>query len=128
MECGLPPRLQLLPPRLAKPLSHAQVKRAKATTKLPKLFAGNGLYLEVHAASASFWRCQYRWANSKETTISLGQYPEVSLAVAWNNRTQARRMLLDGLDRMQQSEKVKRKSRRAIEYSLHKVAMKWWVP
>jgi hypothetical protein len=34
-------------PRVAKPLSDAQVKRAKATTQLVKLFDGRGLYLEI---------------------------------------------------------------------------------
>jgi hypothetical protein len=64
-------------PRLATPLSDAQVKRAKAGAKLVKLFDGHGLYLEVQPTGAKFWRFRYRQANGKETTITFGPYPEV---------------------------------------------------
>jgi hypothetical protein len=86
-------------PRLAQPLSDAQVKRAKAGEKLVKLFDGNGLYLEVQPSGAKFWRLRYRQMNGKETTNTFGPYPEVSLADARNKRTEARRVLLEGGDR-----------------------------
>jgi hypothetical protein len=74
-------------PRLATPLSDARVKRAKADAKLVKLFDGHGLYLEVQPSGAKFWRFRYRQADGKETTITFGPYPEVSLADASHLRT-----------------------------------------
>jgi len=112
-------------PRIAKPLSDAQVKRAKAGAKLVKLFDGHGLYLEVQPSGAKFWRFRYRQANGKETTIAFGPYPEVSLADARNKRTEARRVLLEGGDPLQQREQVRRDSLRAAEYTFRKVAMEW---
>lgn len=112
-------------PRLATPLSDAQVKRAKAGTKLVKLFDGHGLYLEVQPSGAKFWRFRYRQANGKETTIAFGPYPEVSLAEARNKRTEARRILLEGGNPLQQRELARRDSLRATEYTFRKIAMEW---
>jgi integrase len=112
-------------PRLAKPLSDAQVRRAKADTKLVKLFDGHGLYLEVQPTGGKFWRFRYRQANGKETSITFGPYPEVSLADARNKRTEARRLLLEGLDPIQQREQVRRESLRATEYTFRKIATEW---
>jgi integrase len=112
-------------PRLAKPLSDAQVKRAKAGAKLIKLFDGHGLYLEVQPSGVKFWRFRYRQANGKETTLTFGPYPEVSLADARDKRSEARRLLLEGIDPIQKREQARRESVRAIEYTFRKVAMEW---
>lgn len=52
-------------PRLAQPLSDSQIKRAKAQTKLVKLFDGHGLYLEVHPSGGKFWRFRYRKSRAR---------------------------------------------------------------
>ncbi|MEX5744488.1 tyrosine-type recombinase/integrase [Massilia sp. X63] len=112
-------------PRLAQPLSDSQIKRAKAQTKLVKLFDGHGLYLEIHPSGGKFWRFRYRKADGKETTIGFGPYPEVSLVEARNKRTAARRVLLEGGDPLQQREQMRRESVRATEYTFRKVATEW---
>ncbi len=112
-------------PRLAQPLSDSQIKRAKAQTKLAKLFDGHGLYLEIHPSGGKFWRFRYRKSDGKETTIGFGPYPEVSLAEARNKRTEARRVLLEGGDPLQQREQMRRDSVRATEYTFRKVATEW---
>lgn len=112
-------------PKLAKPLSDIQVKRAKPGVKLVKLFDGHGLYLEVQPSGAKFWRFRYRQASGKETTITFGPYPEVSLADARDKRTEARRLLLDGSDPIQQRELTRRATVKASEYTFRKVATEW---
>jgi len=112
-------------PKLAKPLSDMQVKRAKPGTKIVKLFDGHGLYLEIQPSGAKFWRFRYRQANGKETTITFGPYPEVSLADARDKRTDARRLLLDGSDPIQQRELTRRATVKASEYTFRKVATEW---
>lgn len=112
-------------PRLAQPLSDMQVRRAKAQEKLIKLFDGHGLYLEVQPSGAKFWRFRYRKADGKETTMAFGPYPEVSLADARAKRTEARRILLDGGDPLQQREQARRDSLRATEYTFQKIATEW---
>jgi len=112
-------------PKLAKPLSDAQIKRAKAATKPVKLFDGHGLYLEVHPTGGKFWRFRYRQANGKETVIGFGPYPEVTLADARDKRTEARRVLLDGQDPMQQREQLRRAGMQASENTFRKLATEW---
>jgi hypothetical protein len=112
-------------PKLAKPLSDAQVKRAKVEAKLVKLFDGHGLYLEIQPTGGKFWRFRYRQPNGKETTITFGPYPEVSLAAARDKRTEARHWLLEGSDPGQQRDQGRRDSARASENTFRKIATEW---
>lgn len=57
---------------------------------------GGGMYLRVKAAG-KYWRLDYR-INGKAQTLSLGVYPEVSLAKARSRRDQARQRLADGIN------------------------------
>jgi hypothetical protein len=112
-------------PRLAKPLSDTQVKRAKADTKPVKLFDGHGLYLEVQPTGSKFWRFRYQQASGKETTMTFGPYPEISLADARNKRTESRRVLLNGGDPQQHREQARRESMQATEWTFRKIATEW---
>jgi integrase len=112
-------------PRLAKPLSDTQVKRAKADTKLVKLFDGHGLYLEVQPTGGKFWRFRYRQTSGKETIMTFGPYPEISLADARDKRTEARRVVLNGGDPQQHREQVRRESMQATEWTFRKIATEW---
>jgi hypothetical protein len=112
-------------PKLAKPLSDAQIKRAKPGIKLVKLYDGHGLYLEVQPSGGKFWRFRYRQASGKETTIKFGPYPQVGLADAREKRTETRRVLLDGGNPLQHREQALRASLLASEYTFRKVATEW---
>ncbi len=57
---------------------------------------GGGMYLLVRLGG-KYWRLDYRHA-AKRKTLSLGVYPEVSLAKARRRREVARELLADGLD------------------------------
>lgn len=112
-------------PRLAKPLSDAQIKRARASDRLVRLHDGHGMYLEVHPSGGKFWRFRYRQPNGKETVIAFGPYPEVTLAQAREKRTEARRALLEGADPMQRREQARRASMQASEYTFRRIAAEW---
>jgi hypothetical protein len=112
-------------PRLAKPLSDAQVRRAKADTKLVKLFDGHGLYLEVQPTGSKFWRFRYHQASGKETTMTFVPYLEISLADARDKRTEARRVLLKGGDPQQHREQTRRESMQATEWTFRRIATEW---
>lgn len=112
-------------PKLAKPLSDAQVKRARPGLTPVKLFDGHGLYLEVQPTGSKSWRFRYRQANGRDTRITLGSYPELSLADARDKRTELRRVLLDGGDPLQYRQQVKRAGLQASEYTFRKIATEW---
>jgi integrase len=76
-------------------LSDKQIKNAKPADKNYKLFDGEGLFILIHAKGGKYWRLKYRYAGS-EKEMSLGVYPDVSLADARKKRMELKLMLLDG--------------------------------
>jgi len=78
-------------------LTDTAIKKAKRRGKPYKLFDGQGLYLLVKLNGRKAWRFKYRF-NGKEKLISLGTYPEVSLAQARDRRKDAREKVADGID------------------------------
>lgn len=79
------------------PLTDAAIRRAKPAEKPQKLTDGGGLYLYITTAGARSWRWKYRIAG-KEKLLSIGLYPDVSLARAREARDEARRLLARGVD------------------------------
>ena len=63
-------------------ISDAALRAAKPTSKPYKLFAGNGLYLEVKPNGAKHWRWKYRLLG-KENRVALGSCPSVKRERQW---------------------------------------------
>ena len=84
-------------------LTDARIRALKPDPagKAQKHFDGHGLHLWVSAAGAKVWRLAYR-VDGKPRTMSLGPYPEISLADARTKRDQARAKLREGVDPMQE--------------------------
>jgi hypothetical protein len=67
-------------PKLITPLTDIQLRNAKPAEKPYKLSDGGGLYIEVMPNGSKFWRIKVRQANGKESRLTFGSYPEVTLA------------------------------------------------
>lgn len=78
-------------------LTDAALRRAKPTDKLQRLRDGDGLYLLLRPDGKRWWRFDYR-REGKDKTLSLGVYPDVSLARARQRAAEIRQQLLDGID------------------------------
>jgi len=78
-------------------LSDTKIRGVKPSEKQIKLFDGGGLFLLVTTAGGKLWRLKYRF-EGKEKLISLGTYPEISLADARDRRDKARVQLAHGID------------------------------
>ena len=78
-------------------LTDAAVKKAKPGEKPVRMFDGGGMYLEVQPSGSKWWRHKFRFGD-KEKLLSLGVYPEVSLAEARKRRYEARQLLAKGVD------------------------------
>jgi len=63
------------------PLTDAKARNAKPKARQFKVFDTDGLFLLVSPSGGKWWRFKYR-LDGKEKLISLGTYPEVSLAQA----------------------------------------------
>lgn len=111
-------------PKRIVPLMDAKVKNAKAEGKPLKLFDGSGLFLLVEPSGAKGWRLKYRHGG-KEKLISLGSYPETSLAEAREKRRESRKQLEKGLD-PSLARKIERKDRETRQARTFKrVADEW---
>jgi integrase len=84
-------------PKIVKPLSELECKRAKPKSKDYKLSDGAGMYLLVKISGSKLWRFNYIY-NQKQKTISLGIYPETSLQEAREIRETMRKTLKKGYD------------------------------
>lgn len=80
-------------------LKDALCKAAKPAEKAYKMFDGGGLHLFVSPTGSKTWRIAYRMAG-KPQTMSVGPYPEVSLADARGKRDALKVTLRDGGDPM----------------------------
>lgn len=106
-------------------LTVLQVKNAQKADRDYKLFDSHGLYLLVTKAGARCWRLKYRYAQ-KEKLLSFGQFPEVTLAVARDQRDKARATLREGKDPAVEAQKLKRDLILAASTTFKMVAEAWF--
>ncbi len=106
------------------PLTDVRIKQAKPREKPYKLADERGLYLEIAPAGGKWWRFKYRF-DKKEKRLSLGVYPDVTLAVARDRRDEARRLLANGIDPSQHRQATKKTKAGLLENSFEAVAREW---
>lgn len=75
----------------------AAIKAAPEGNKPRTLNDGGSLSLLVQPTGAAWWRLRY-WLAGRENRLSLGVYPEVSLADARARRDGARKLIAAGID------------------------------
>lgn len=112
-------------PKLATPLTDIQVRNAKPKDKLYTLADGGGMYLEVAPSGSKTWRMSYRQPNGKNTRLSFGSYPEVSLLDARKKRLDANKMRAAGSDPAQ-ARRIKKQAMDETErHTFETVAREW---
>lgn len=79
------------------PLSDAAVRNLKPRETQYKVSDFDGLFVLVKPTGARLWRFKYR-IGGKEKLLSIGPYPETSLAEARARRDAARSMVAKGVD------------------------------
>ena len=78
-------------------LTDTHIKRLKPGEKETKHADGGGLTLLVKPNGSKLWRLRYRF-EGKQKDLALGKYPAVSLAVAREERAEAKALLAQGID------------------------------
>lgn len=106
------------------PLSVLTVKAAKPKSKPYKLADEKGLYLEISPSGGKWWRYKYRF-DGKEKRISLGTYPDISLADARNSHAAARKLLANNIDPSEERKAKKISTKHNSENSFEIVARAW---
>jgi hypothetical protein len=100
-------------PKLATPLTEEQIESLLPKARSFIIGDGGGLYLEVTPTGAKLWRMAYR-RGGKETSITFGPYPSVSLTEARQHRDSARRLIDEGIDPVDRRRKQGKPERASI--------------
>lgn len=112
--------------RRAKPLTDTEVKNAKPKDgKQTTFFDGGGLFLLVSASGSKGWRFKYRYFG-KEKLMSFGPYPTVSLADARELRAEAKKLIVKGIDPLQERTEQRDQKRASLENTFKRVALEWY--
>jgi hypothetical protein len=85
-------------PKKVEPLTDQQLMDAAPGERPRRLSDGGGLYVEISPTGTKTWRMKFIDASGKETRITFGNYPKVSLDLARSQRAVVRKILKDGLD------------------------------
>jgi integrase len=88
------------------PLNDTQIKNAKPRERPYKIADASGLTLLINPNGSKWWRLRYR-INGTEKMLSLGVYPDVSLAKARSRRDEHRSLIVDGVDPSEKRQAVK---------------------
>lgn len=112
-------------PKLAPGLNSTQIKNAKPRNKPYKLADGQGLVLLVNPSGSMWWRLRYT-IDGREQMISLGIYPDVSLAVARSKAHEARTSLEKGDDPSKERKSEKLQRAVASRGTFKAVAEEWY--
>ena len=106
------------------PLNARQIDTAKPKEKEYKLTDGGGLYLLVKPNGAKYWRLKYRFFG-KEKKLSIGVYPDISLADARLKREEARKVIALGGDPGEEKKAEKLAKKASVENTFKAIALEW---
>lgn len=109
----------------AVPLTDTTIRGSKPRDITYKLSDGRGLQLHVTPQGSKLWRWAYRF-DGKQKLMSLGAYPDVSLAQARDKVDKARKLRAEAVDPMAQRKEQKIARRHAVESSFAAVAKLWY--
>lgn len=112
-------------PKLIVPLTDIQIRNAKATDKPYKLSDGGGLYVEIKPHGSKLWRMKVRQANGKESILSFGAYPGVSLVAARSERAKAKQQQAAGADPAQNKRIEKQQKKKSAINTFELIAREW---
>ena len=120
-----------MPKKLVDALSDVAVRGAKPALRdgVPadrKLHDGRGLYLLIRANGAKHWRIKYHFAH-RERLLALGEYPDVTLPRARQKAGEARNLVREGIDPVQDGREQKALRVNASLQTFAVVADEWLI-
>ena len=105
-------------------LTDVAIRNAKPAAKPYKMSDAAGLYLLVTPSGGRLWRVKFRVAG-KEKLLSLGGWPEVSLANARKERDKAREALAAGADPAREKQHAKHRAKVSAANTFGEIAQEF---
>lgn len=105
-------------------LTHLQIGHLKPAERPYKVTDGGALYLIVQPNGSKLWRMNYRYLD-KQRTLSIGIWPDVSIAKARERRDNARTQLADGIDPVEAGRAAQRQAQLESVSTFKAVAQEW---
>lgn len=106
-------------------LTDTQIRQVKPQDKDFWLSDEKGLRLLVKQNGSKYWRLKYRF-HSKQKTLALGVYPEVSLKAARKAVADAKDKIAAGVDPGEQRKREKQESKERSGTRFSDLAKEWW--
>ncbi|MBY7951012.1 tyrosine-type recombinase/integrase [Vibrio fluvialis] len=108
-------------------LTDKDIKSAKPKDKEYNLFDGDGLRLRIKPNGSKQWIFNYyKPITGKRANLSLGRYPDLSLANARKNAMAARELLAQGIDPQEERKRQELVHKEIYEHTFAKVSEDWF--
>ncbi|TOE12880.1 integrase domain-containing protein [Vibrio parahaemolyticus] len=108
-------------------LSDKEIKSAKPKEKEYILSDGDGLRLRVKPNGSKLWLLNYTHPiKRKRTNLSLGKYPDLSLANARKASQEARELLAQGIDPQEERKRQQQEHQAIHQHTFINVAKEWF--
>ena len=105
-------------------LTTTACNNAKPKDKPYKLADSGGLFLWVHNKGGKLWRLKYRFLRV-EKLLSIGAFPDVSLAEAREAREKAKKLLQQGIDPSAAKKEKVNNAVAAAEQTFEAIGREW---
>jgi len=113
-------------PKVATPLTALQIKQAKPKSKEYNLADGQGLMLRVKPSGSKLWLFNYYRPYTKiRANFSFGTYPNVTLAMAREERAKAKALLTQDIDPRDHRHDLIRQQQAALNNTLKHAVDQW---
>lgn len=113
--------------RTVKPLTSKDVENAKPKNKPYTLSDGGGLALMISTQGGKCWHFNYYHPlTKKRRLISIGTFPQISLAQARAKRDGFKALIKQGIDPQADRKRQQQAQAEAVENTFRVVAVKWY--
>ena len=106
-------------------LTDTKARAARANQKAYKLTDRDGLYLFITTGGAKSWRYDYRLQGARQT-LTIGQYPDVSLTSARDRLAEARRKVAQGVSPAEAKQEAKAQAKIARKNTVKALGQDWY--
>lgn len=113
--------------KIITPLTDKEIKASKPSYKEYNLFDGDGLRLRIKPNGSKLWLLNYTHPiKKKRSNLSLGKYPDLSLANARKNALEAKELIAQGIDPQENKKRQQLEHKSIHEHTFLNVSTKWF--